>query len=74
MLNLWPSLSAFVVGLIVLIVWRLLGGRTTLGFSRTLLALSWGAAGATIINIAAQRLAIIFIPIGVVAWSSWAHF
>src|SRR5579871_610828 len=69
MLNLWPSLSAFVVGLVVLIVWRLLGGRTTLGLSRTLLAFSWGMAGATIISIAAQRIAVVFFPVGVVAWT-----
>jgi RsiW-degrading membrane proteinase PrsW (M82 family) len=70
MLDLWPSFSLFVLLLVLLIELRLLGGRWTLGTGRLMLSFSFGAAGAAILIIAAQRLALIFLSNDTAAWTT----
>jgi RsiW-degrading membrane proteinase PrsW (M82 family) len=61
----WLLILSFLLFLEV----RLLGGRTTVGFSRLLLGFSFGATGAAIINIAVQRIALVELENLVVAWT-----
>ena len=69
MSTVWPSLWLLILIFLLFVEVRLLGGRLTLGARRLLLVFSYGAAGATILNLAAQRLAIIALPLNTVAWS-----
>jgi hypothetical protein len=58
MMSAWPSFVWFVLCLLLLAEYRALSGRATVGFSRILLFFSLGAAGAGVVSIVFQRLAI----------------
>src|SRR5579872_2399714 len=65
----WPSVLLFAVSVAALVPFRFLGGRLTLGFGCLMLCFSYGAAGASLINLVLQRALLFLMPADTAAWT-----